>query len=133
LEAHLQPPPRNVSLQRANQEGCIRAKTGSKRQIWQAKGDSPDWSNHLGPKYVVVVYHKEKEEKVIITAYFTSDLKKVKGEMVWRAYSLDPTSLTLSMTRRMMSSIYLWESPKKQMTALNRKMEWLSELGKGSW
>lgn len=38
---------------------------------------------HLGPKYLVVVYHRV--DKIIITSYFTSDLKRVKGEMVWKA------------------------------------------------
>ncbi len=40
---------------------------------------------HLGPKYLVVVYRGEAKKKVIITAYFTSDLKRIKGEVVWRA------------------------------------------------
>lgn len=40
---------------------------------------------HLGPKYLVVVYREERDEKAIITAYFTSDLKRVKGEVEWRA------------------------------------------------
>ncbi len=40
---------------------------------------------HLGPKYLVVVYREEKGEKAIITAYFTSNLKKVKGEIAWKA------------------------------------------------
>jgi len=40
---------------------------------------------HLGPKYLVVVYREEKGEKAIITEYFTSNLNKLKGEMVWKA------------------------------------------------
>jgi hypothetical protein len=40
---------------------------------------------HLGPKYIVVVYRGEGSKKDIITAYFTSDLKKVKGEVEWKA------------------------------------------------
>ena len=40
---------------------------------------------HLGGKYLVVVYRDEKSEKAIITAYFTSYLKKVKGEVEWKA------------------------------------------------
>ena len=40
---------------------------------------------HLGGKYLVVVYGDKKGEKAIITAYFTSDLKRVKGEVEWRA------------------------------------------------
>ena len=40
---------------------------------------------HLGPKYLVVVYREESGQKRIITAYFTSDPKKLKGEVVWRA------------------------------------------------
>lgn len=40
---------------------------------------------HLGPKYLVVVYREAQSQKVIITAYLTSDLKRVKGEIVWRA------------------------------------------------
>ena len=40
---------------------------------------------HLGPKYLVVVYRKSSEkEKIILTAYFTSSISKVKGEVVWR-------------------------------------------------
>ncbi len=40
---------------------------------------------HLGSKYLVVVYREERAQKVIITAYFTSDLKRVKGEPIWKA------------------------------------------------
>jgi hypothetical protein len=40
---------------------------------------------HLGPKYLVVVFREEDSRKAIITAYFTSDLKRVKGDIVWRA------------------------------------------------
>ncbi|MDA4123802.1 MAG: hypothetical protein OK456_11540 [Thaumarchaeota archaeon] len=39
---------------------------------------------HLGSKYLVVVYRDEPSRKNIITAYFTSDLKRIKGESVWR-------------------------------------------------
>jgi hypothetical protein len=39
---------------------------------------------HIGSKYLVVVYREFREEKVIITAYFTSDVAKVKGEVIWR-------------------------------------------------
>jgi hypothetical protein len=39
---------------------------------------------HVGPKYLVVVYRELREEKVIITAYFTSNAAKVKGEVVWK-------------------------------------------------
>ncbi len=39
---------------------------------------------HLGPKYLVVIYREENKKKVIITAYFTSDLRKTKGEPIWR-------------------------------------------------
>ncbi len=39
----------------------------------------------LGPKYLVVVYRKVDAQKIIITAYLTSDLKRVKGETVWKA------------------------------------------------
>jgi len=39
---------------------------------------------HLGPKYLVVVYREDSGQKRIITA-FTSDPKKLKGEVVWRA------------------------------------------------
>jgi hypothetical protein len=38
----------------------------------------------MGPKYLVVIYQEKGEEKVIITAYFTSNVAKVKGEIVWR-------------------------------------------------
>lgn len=37
----------------------------------------------IGSKYLVVVYRELHEEKVIITAYFTSDVTKVKGEVIW--------------------------------------------------
>jgi hypothetical protein len=40
---------------------------------------------HLGPKYPVVVYREDGSRKAIITAYFTSDLKRVKGGIVWKA------------------------------------------------
>jgi len=39
---------------------------------------------HIGPKYLVVVFRELHGEKVIITAYFTSNVAKVKGEVVWR-------------------------------------------------
>ena len=39
---------------------------------------------HVGPKYLVVVYRELREEKVIITAYLTSNVARVKGEVVWR-------------------------------------------------
>jgi len=39
---------------------------------------------HIGPKYLVVVYRELHAEKVIITAYFTSNVARVKGEVVWR-------------------------------------------------
>jgi len=38
----------------------------------------------IGPKYLVVIYRELPEEKVIITAYFTSSVARVKGEVVWR-------------------------------------------------
>jgi len=38
----------------------------------------------VGSKYLVVVYREFHDEKVIITAYFTSNLDRVKGEVVWR-------------------------------------------------
>ena len=40
---------------------------------------------HLGSKYLVVVYREENARKAIITAYFTSDLKRIKGELKWKA------------------------------------------------
>jgi hypothetical protein len=40
---------------------------------------------HLSAKYLVVVYREESLRKAIITAYFTSDLKRIKGELVWKA------------------------------------------------
>jgi hypothetical protein len=40
---------------------------------------------HLGAKYLVVVYREENSRKAIITAYFTSDLKRIKGDLVWKA------------------------------------------------
>jgi hypothetical protein len=39
---------------------------------------------HIGPKYLVVIYSELREEKVIITAYFTSSVARVKGEVVWK-------------------------------------------------
>jgi len=39
---------------------------------------------HIGSKYLVVVYREFHEENVIITAYFTSNVAKVKGEVIWR-------------------------------------------------
>jgi len=39
---------------------------------------------HIGSKYLVVVYREFDDEKVIITAYFTSNVARVKGEVVWR-------------------------------------------------
>ena len=39
---------------------------------------------HIGSKYLVVVYREFREERVIITAYFTSNMAKVKGEVVWK-------------------------------------------------
>lgn len=39
---------------------------------------------HIGPKYLVVVYRDLCGKKVIMTAYFTSSTKRVKGEIVWR-------------------------------------------------
>jgi len=39
---------------------------------------------HIGPKYLVVVHRELHEEKVIITAYFTSNVARVKGEIIWR-------------------------------------------------
>jgi len=38
----------------------------------------------IGSKYLVVVYREFHDEKVIITAYFTSNIAKVKGEVIWR-------------------------------------------------
>ena len=38
----------------------------------------------VGPKYLVVIYREQDGEKVIITAYFTSKVDRVKGEMIWR-------------------------------------------------
>lgn len=40
---------------------------------------------HLGPKYLVVVYRERGARKDIITAYFTSDPKRIKGDLVWKA------------------------------------------------
>ena len=40
---------------------------------------------HLGPKFIVVVFGEEGGKKDIITAYFTSDLKRIRGDVVWRA------------------------------------------------
>ncbi|KPV63335.1 MAG: hypothetical protein AOA65_1343 [Candidatus Bathyarchaeota archaeon BA1] len=38
----------------------------------------------IGPKYLVIVHRELHEEKVIITAYFTSNVAKVKGEVIWK-------------------------------------------------
>lgn len=38
----------------------------------------------VGSKYLVVVFRKTDEKKVILTAYFTASATKVKGEIVWR-------------------------------------------------
>jgi hypothetical protein len=38
----------------------------------------------IGRKYLVVIYDERGGERVIITAYFTSDIKRVKGEVTWR-------------------------------------------------
>lgn len=40
---------------------------------------------HLGSKYMVVVYREAGNRKNIITAYFTSNLKRVRGEIEWKA------------------------------------------------
>jgi hypothetical protein len=40
---------------------------------------------HLGSKYLVVVYREQNSRKAIITAYFTSDLKRIKGDLIWKA------------------------------------------------
>jgi len=41
---------------------------------------------HIGAKYLVVVYRKIHEEKIIITAYFTSKVNKVRGKIVWKKH-----------------------------------------------
>jgi hypothetical protein len=35
-------------------------------------------TTHLGSKYLVVIYREDRGRKAIITAYFTSDLKRIK-------------------------------------------------------
>jgi len=40
---------------------------------------------HLGPEYLLVVFREEGGQKNIITAYFTSNLKRIKGEPIWKA------------------------------------------------
>ena len=42
-------------------------------------------NTHLGPLHLVVVYSEHKGRKAIITAYFTSDTKRIKGEEIWKA------------------------------------------------
>jgi len=32
-----------------------------------------------------VVYYERRKRKDIITAYLTSDLKRIKGEIIWKA------------------------------------------------
>ncbi|MEM3725811.1 MAG: hypothetical protein QXK98_02990 [Candidatus Bathyarchaeia archaeon] len=35
---------------------------------------------HIGPKHLVVIYQEKGKEKVIITAYFTSNLARLKAK-----------------------------------------------------
>jgi len=60
-------------------EVLIRGERGESKAVGQVP------KTHLGPKYLVVVYREASGQKHIITAYFTSSLKKVKGDIVWRA------------------------------------------------
>lgn len=41
-------------------------------------------SLHIGSKYFVVPYREKDSEGFIITAYFTSNLDRVRGAIVWR-------------------------------------------------
>ena len=62
-----------------NPELVVRGIKGEKKAIkWMEE-------THLGGKYLVVVYREKDGEKAIITAYFTSDLKRIKGEVEWKA------------------------------------------------
>ena len=38
----------------------------------------------IGPKFLIVLHREVRDEKVIITAYFTSNVNKVKGKIVWK-------------------------------------------------
>jgi hypothetical protein len=74
----------------SNYEGLIRDALASPEIIlkgkWQErKAVKLFTKTHLGSKYLVVVYREENGKKVIITAYFISDLKRVKGEPMWKA------------------------------------------------
>ncbi len=60
-------------------EVLIRGERGESKAVGQVP------KTCLGPKYLVVVYREASGQKHIITAYFTSSLKKVKGDIVWRA------------------------------------------------
>lgn len=57
----------------------VRGVGGEKKAIKWVK------QTHLGPKYMVVIYREKGDRKDIITDYFTSNLKRVKGEVEWRA------------------------------------------------
>jgi uncharacterized protein YuzE len=55
---------------------------------------------NLGDKVLVVVFRQEPSRKDIITAYFTSDLKRIKGEVIWRALVMKPRKLDVDYDER---------------------------------
>jgi hypothetical protein len=57
----------------------------SEGQAGGKKGGPISHNAPLGQKYLVVVYREEGARKIIITAYFTSDFKRIKGDMIWKA------------------------------------------------
>ncbi len=63
----------------ASPDLVVRGLRGEKKAIrWLER-------TQLGPKYMVIVYREGGDKKDIITAYFASDLKRVKGEVEWKA------------------------------------------------
>jgi hypothetical protein len=63
----------------ANPEIILNGKQGDRKAVRFFR------KTHLGSKYLVVVYREEVGRKDMITAYFTSDLKRVKDEILWKA------------------------------------------------
>ena len=62
----------------SNTELSFRGKHGDFKSVGEVK------DTHLGPKYLVVAYIERGADKVILTAYFTSDLQRVKGDIIWK-------------------------------------------------
>ena len=57
-------------------ETILKGKRGERKAIRHVA------RTHLGSKYLVIVYKEEGGQKAIITAYFTSDLKRVKRDPI---------------------------------------------------